>query len=99
VRGKTRTEITIETERVLLIKHRKGRILAWCPICARQVPMIKVDEAATLSRVSARTIYRWVESERVHFAETPQGELLICLSSLAGYGPSDNPESWGSRGV
>jgi hypothetical protein len=92
VKNKIRTEITIETERVLIIKQRKGRCLAWCPICAGQVPMVMVDEAATLSRVSARTIYRLVESERVHFAETPQGGLLVCLSSLAGYRPSDNPE-------
>ena len=92
MRGKTRTEITIETERVLIIKRRKGRVLAWCPICAGQVPMVKVDELAVLYRVSSRTIYRWVESERVHFAETPQGGLLICLPSLAGNRPSDNPQ-------
>ena len=92
MKNRTRTEITIETERVLIIKKRKGSVLAWCPTCAGQVPMVKVDDAATIARVSSRTMYRWVESDKVHFAETPEGLLLICLSSLAGNRPSDNPE-------
>jgi hypothetical protein len=87
VKNKIRTEITIETERVLIIKKSKGSVLASCPMCVQQVPMIKVDEAATMARVSSRTIYRWVESDKVHFAETPEGLLLICLSSLAGKAP------------
>jgi len=87
VKNESRTEITVETERVLIIKKRKGSVLAWCPTCAGQVPMVKVDEAAVLCRVSSRTIYRWAEAEKVHFVETPEGLLLICLSSLAGKVP------------
>ena len=92
MKNRTRTEITIETERVLIIRKRKGSVLTWCSTCAQQVPMVKVDEAATIAGVSSRTLYRWVEAEKVHFAETPEGLLLICLSSLAGNRPSDNPE-------
>ena len=80
---KRRTDITIETERVLVIRRRKGSALAWCQICAQQVPMIKVDEAAARSQVSSRTVFGWVELGKVHFAETPEGLLLICLNSLA----------------
>jgi hypothetical protein len=54
--------------------------------------MVKVDEAATIARVSSRTMYRWVESDKVHFAETPEGLLVICLNLLAGNRPGDNPE-------
>ena len=92
MKNRTRTEITIETERVLIIRKRKRSVLTWCSTCAQQVPMVKVDEAATIAGVSSRTLYRWVEAEKVHFAETPEGLLLICLSSLAGNRPSDNPE-------
>jgi hypothetical protein len=92
VKNRTRTEITIETERVLIIRKRKGSVLTWCSTCAGQVPMVKVDDAAVIARVSCRTLYRWVEAEKVHFAETPEGLVLICLSSLAGNRPSDNPE-------
>jgi hypothetical protein len=82
VKDKRRTEITIETERALVIRRRQGSVLDWCPNCAQQVPMVKVDEAATLCQVTSRAIYRWVEAERVHFAETDEGWLLICLNSL-----------------
>ena len=46
MKNKSRTEITVETERVLIIKRRKGSVLAWCPTCAGRVLMVKVDEAA-----------------------------------------------------
>lgn len=32
--------------------------------------------------ISSRTIHRLVESGAVHFTETPEGVLLVCLSSL-----------------
>jgi len=44
--------------------------------------MIMPDEAVMLAHVSARTIYRWVEAEQLHFTETPEGCLLVCPNSL-----------------
>jgi excisionase family DNA binding protein len=44
--------------------------------------MITADEAAELSGVSPRTIYRRVEATSLHFAETNEGRLLICTNSL-----------------
>ena len=44
--------------------------------------MITPDEAAQISQVSTRTIYRWIEAQKVHFAETEKGFSLICLQSL-----------------
>jgi hypothetical protein len=82
MRKTKRTEITIQTDRVLLIKRRKGSVLGWCPSCAQQVEMVSPDEAAVIARVSSRTIYRWVEAEKLHFIETSQGTLLICIGSL-----------------
>lgn len=46
--------------------------------------MITPDEAAALCAVSTRTIYRWLESESIHFSETGSEGLLICLRTLAG---------------
>ena len=40
------------------------------------------EEAPALASVSTRTMYRWVESGRVHFLETPEGRLLVCRNSL-----------------
>lgn len=44
--------------------------------------MLAPDKAALLAGVSPRTMYRWVETGRVHFAESPDGQLFICLASL-----------------
>jgi predicted site-specific integrase-resolvase len=44
--------------------------------------MLTPEEAAALAQVSSRTIYRRVEAGELHFAETPEEPLLICLDSL-----------------
>ena len=44
--------------------------------------MITPDEAAALSGVSTRTIYRWLESGSIHFSETSASGMLICLSDV-----------------
>lgn len=76
-----RTRITVETERLLIISRHEGAMV-WCAACNRRVRMISVDEATTLTRLSSRTIYRWVETEKLHFTETADGLLRICATSL-----------------
>ena len=78
-----RRTITVEIDRVVLVSKRETSTVAWCAACASQVGMLTVDEAARLVRASARTVYRWVEAGRLHFTETPEGRLLICLNSLS----------------
>ena len=77
-----RTKITIETDRVMIIRQRRGVIRAWCAGCAGHARLVTVEKAAALAGVSQRTIYRRVEAGKVHFIETPDGVLLICLDSL-----------------
>ncbi|HSE18998.1 MAG TPA: hypothetical protein VLB46_18205 [Pyrinomonadaceae bacterium] len=76
---KTRTEITIETERwVVVNRHRRT---VWCSNCLRNVEMLSIDDAAIFARVNSRTIFHWAESGVVHSSETPEGLLLICPHS------------------
>ncbi len=78
---KTRTEITVETERLVIVnRHRRP---AWCSSCSRQVEMLNVDDAAIFAHVNSRTIFHWAESGLVHSSETPEGLLLICPHSPA----------------
>ena len=82
---KRRMEINIQTERLVVVSHRPcTRMVAWCDLCARTVSMLTVDEAAALFHTTARAIYRRVEAAELHFRETPEGALLICLNSLEG---------------
>jgi hypothetical protein len=79
---KRRTEITIETERVLMISgRRKVSIVTWCDGCDKRVRMCAAEEAAALSSVPVRQIYRWIECGVVHFVEEPNA-LLICTTSF-----------------
>jgi hypothetical protein len=77
-----RTEITIETRRVLVVRRRQF-LRGWCQACLAEVQMITPNEAATLASVSARTIYRWIEEARLHFSEEERdGTLLVCADSV-----------------
>ena len=76
------TEITIERSEVFIVRRANKKACAWCAQCAAEVRMSTADEAAALARVSTRTIYRWVEAGRVHFKETAEGLLLVCLNSI-----------------
>ena len=79
---KRRTEITIETQRLLMFSKRKLSVVAWCARCGERVRMVTTDEAARMAGVSPRTIYRQIEAEKLHFMETTEGLLLVCINSL-----------------
>lgn len=70
-----RTEITIETERLLVVSRRRDRTILWCNYCAKNVPMLTVHEAARTSG--------FAEAGLLHYAVTPEGRLFICSNSLA----------------
>jgi len=78
---KRRTEITIETHRVMRISKRNGFIDGWCEQCGEQVWTVSPDEAAVLGGVTTRLIYQWVEARRLHLIERPEA-LLVCFKSL-----------------
>ena len=82
VRTTKRTEITIETDRIVVLSRRKVSVASWCRECNRRVSMVTVDEAASIAGVSSRTVYRWIETERIHSIETSERLLLACLHSL-----------------
>ena len=82
-----KAKITVETHRVVLVVDPAAIQTAWCGLCASMTKWVTPDCAAAMIGVSSRTIYRWVESQRLHFIETPAGLLLICLDSLPEPGP------------
>ncbi|HXG65370.1 MAG TPA: hypothetical protein VNO70_09690 [Blastocatellia bacterium] len=74
------TEITIEQEQLLLIRKSR-RVRIFCREC--QGAMVTPEEAVALLPMTTREIYRWVEAGRLHFRETGDGKLYVCLNSLA----------------
>ena len=55
--------------------------------------MVTPDEAAQLCRVSTRTIYRRIETGRLHFTETEGGFSLVCFQSLGSQETTDEAVS------
>lgn len=87
MRRRLRTETTIETHQVTVIRKRggaSGAQLAWCGECCGEVSVCTPEEAAIAAGVSARKIYSRVEAGQLHFSETSDGGLLICVGSLSG---------------
>lgn len=80
-----KTEIRIETREIWTIRRaqpirqvRQG----WCLSCGAQVELITPEEAALVTSLGLREIFRQIEQAQVHFLETTAGEVLICLPSL-----------------
>jgi hypothetical protein len=78
---KRTAKLTIETERLFVIRSRKAARQGLCEVCGEMVSFVTADQAAAIAHTTPRAVYRMVEAERVHFIETV-GDLLICLNSL-----------------
>lgn len=78
---KIRTEISIETNQVVIIR-RRHIARQWCTVCQAHTQMLTAEAAAAATGLSRRNVYRLAEQRQVHFCETGDGLLLICLNSL-----------------
>ena len=76
-----KTEITVETYEVLVIKRGAGISRSWCTHCGKQVALISLDDACAAG-LSAETIRRREETGRIHLIEMANGSPFICLNSL-----------------
>jgi hypothetical protein len=81
VRIKRRREVIVETAEVLVLR-RGSRATLQCPQCGGRVRMMTLEETVVLTGASSREIHRRVEAGEIHFAETAEGLLLVCLNSL-----------------
>ncbi|MGA7685345.1 MAG: hypothetical protein WCA58_10055 [Terriglobales bacterium] len=75
-----RTEITIETDRVLIIGRRHST-RAWCPECGRDVYVVQAQMLTSgaqprLLKGEGGGPQPW------HSFEGPDGKQLVCLESL-----------------
>ncbi|HEY8204305.1 MAG TPA: hypothetical protein VIF81_06230 [Pyrinomonadaceae bacterium] len=79
---KKKATITVETERLLVFRRSRLAVTRWCSDCGAEVEMIGVDEAATVTGLSERTIFRLGETGDLHFTETAEGKALFCVAPL-----------------
>lgn len=73
----------IEVEEVIRVDSSHQPVAPmWCSACGSDAPMVTPDQAATIVRSSVRAVNRSVEAGRVHFVETAEGRLFVCVNSL-----------------
>lgn len=81
---KRRTEKTVEIHEVYVIRQTSGSLPALCGECpAGDSVMVAPEQAAVITAVPVRTIYRRVETRMIHYKEAPDGSLIVCLKSLS----------------
>jgi predicted site-specific integrase-resolvase len=79
---KRRIEIIVEKHRVVTVRARRVSAVGWCAQCGMKVRMVTAEDASRIAQVTPRTIYRWAEAGQLHFTESQEGLMLICLKSL-----------------
>jgi hypothetical protein len=91
-----RTEITLETDRIWIIRRSRSR-RAWCAECGREVDMVGLKEAETLSGMTQPTLSQPLTNQPLtgqpmlpgcgdsggwHWSQAADGSPLVCLESL-----------------
>jgi hypothetical protein len=81
VKIKRRTTITTtESDEVLIIRKLGTDHFLMCPICEASQRMLPLTEAAFHLKVPQRMIFQWIEAGLIHFSETADGGLFVCVN-------------------
>lgn len=76
--------VTIETHqiRVTRMLDAAAEIRCWCNSCSSEQPFALPERAASAAGISLRQLFRRLEAGEIHFNESPQRTVLICLTSI-----------------
>jgi hypothetical protein len=75
-----RTEITIETHEIIIIRRTGKQRTAFCQSCQSDVAVFSPNEIAMLAQIAAKE--NRSKAREVHFVEMPDGRQLMCGNSL-----------------
>jgi hypothetical protein len=76
-----RIEITIETDRVVIIRRNRPT-RALCRECGSEAEMLDIATAAELTGMTDRMLHELMDVQELHLVQSPDGSLRICLESL-----------------
>jgi hypothetical protein len=77
-----RIAIAVQVDRVVQLRTSAVPIRAGCPACGAEVLMASPETAALLAGVGVRAVYRAIEAGTIHFVESSEDLVLVCLRSL-----------------
>jgi len=82
VAKRIRTESSVEIDDVFVVKRLGRSVEGWCTGCGVQATLVTPEDAAMLTGMETRAVYRLIESGEIHWADGPERLVLICLGSL-----------------
>lgn len=77
-----RTEVTTETETLLVFRRGANTLRAWCEGCGAETLLITPGTAASLAGVTTDVIYERIDAGLIHSTKLPDGALLVCGASV-----------------
>jgi len=77
---RTTTITTIDSDEVLIVRKLGTDQFLICPICEAGMRMLTLTEAAFHLQVSQRMVFQWIEAGLIHFSETADGGLFVCVN-------------------
>jgi hypothetical protein len=83
-----RTEITVQTDRILILRRRRSRRL-WCEKCGREVDVVSFDGWGSLAGSPHPMLATGTLPDRWHICFN-DGEQWVCLESLLSSLRSEN---------
>ena len=96
-----KTEITVETYELLIVKQRGSLSRTWCASCGKHVAVISFKDAC-MSGLNLEAAQQLVEGGRLHLIETAVGFSFVCLDSLVravSIGQDHDPPANGNRNI
>lgn len=98
---KRKREFYVERERRVTIRFGNTATEQFCAVCNGESRFVTIDEAAIICGTNRLSIFRLIESLKLHSAETPAGRLLVCLASLTTFKNHQPPSAnaGGSEGT
>lgn len=75
--------VRIEIHERLIVRCASGSLPTLCEACPAGDPiLLSPEHASTLTGIPTRLIYRCVEAGTIHYKETPNGKLIVCIKTL-----------------
>jgi hypothetical protein len=75
------TEITIETDRVVVVRRRRS-VRGWCRQCCCEVELVPLKDAAMISGLAAELLVERGAPPDWHVVGPLGGAVHVCLPSL-----------------
>lgn len=79
---KKTTRITVERDRVWILRLRGTLQRAWCESCNAMVEVVSVEQACAITGATSEEVRDWTRSRKLHLAQGPEQGFHICFQSL-----------------